>query len=65
MQGSDGFERFAAGGFVLLGMEPDEVELRVMEVADSIYRPHIDALLRADLDWVEPEPHIDLSRPPR
>jgi hypothetical protein len=65
MQGSDGFERFAAGGFELLGIEPDEAELRVMQVADSIYRPHIDALLRADLDGVEPEPEIDLSRPPQ
>jgi hypothetical protein len=65
MQGSDGFQRFAAGGFELLGIEPDEMELRVMQVADSVYRTHIDALLRADLDGVEPEPDIDLSRPPQ
>ena len=65
MQGSDGFERFAGGGFQLLGIVADDVQLHVMEIADSIYRPRIDALLEADLDGVEPEPRIDLSRPPK
>jgi hypothetical protein len=64
MQGSDGFQRFVGGGFELLGIEADEAELAVIEVAGSIYQPRIDALLEADLDDVEPEPHIDLSRPP-
>jgi hypothetical protein len=65
MQGSDGFKRFAGGGFELLGIVADDVQLHVMEVADSIYRPHIEALLAADLEEVAPEPRIDLSRPPQ
>jgi hypothetical protein len=65
MQGNDGLQRFLAGGFERLGIEADETELVVMAVADSIYRPHIDALLEADLDDVAPEPRIDLSQPPR
>jgi hypothetical protein len=65
MQGSDGFKRFAGGGFELFGIVADEVQLRVMEIADSIYRPRLEALLEADLEGVEPEPRIDLSRPPQ
>jgi hypothetical protein len=56
--------RFADGGFELLGIVVDDVELRVIEIADSIYGPSIQALLEADLDEVVPEPRIDLSRPP-
>jgi hypothetical protein len=64
MQGKDGFSRFVGGGFELLGIEADETELAVIEVAGAIYQPHIDALLDADLGEVEPEPRIDLSRSP-
>jgi hypothetical protein len=65
MQGNDGLQSFLAGGFELAGIEADETELAVMAVAESIYRPHIEALLEADLDDVAPEPEIDLSQPPR
>jgi hypothetical protein len=64
MQGSDGFQRFARAGMERLGLDAEEAELAVMEVVDSIYRPHIEALLAADLDRVAPEPGIDLSRRP-
>ena len=64
MQGSDGFQRFAVAGLERVGIEADDAELAVMEVADSLYGPSIDSLLAADLDEVEPEPRIDLSRPP-
>ena len=65
MQGGDGFQTFARAGLERLGIEVDDVELAVIEAADSLYRPHLDALLAADLDEVEPEPGIDPSRPPR
>ena len=65
MQGNDGVHRFLAGGFELAGIEADETELAVMAVAESIYRPHIEALRDADLDDVAPEPEIDLAQPPR
>lgn len=65
MQGSDGLQSFIAGGFELAGIEADEAELAVMAVVESIYRPHVEALLEADLDDVAPEPEIDLSQPPR
>jgi hypothetical protein len=60
----DAFQRFAAGGMELLGIETDEVQLGVMRIVDSIYRPHIDALMDTDLDDVEPEAAPDLSRAP-
>jgi hypothetical protein len=65
MQGSDGFQRFARAGLERLEIEAEEAELAVMEVVDSIYRPRIDALLEADLDAVEAEPRMDLSRAPQ
>ena len=65
MQGNDGWQSFLAGGFERVGIEADETELAVMAVAESIYRPHIQALLAADLDDVAPEPGIDLSQRPR
>jgi hypothetical protein len=64
MQGIDGFDRFAAGGLELLGLEADEAERAVMAAVDAIYRPHVEALLAADLDDVDPEPRVDLSRGP-
>jgi hypothetical protein len=64
MQGKDGFQPFAAGGLELLRLEVDEVQLSVMEAVDAIYRPHVEALLAADLDDVVPEPRIDLALPP-
>jgi hypothetical protein len=65
MQGNDGLQSFLGGGFALAGIKADETELAVMAVAESIYRPHIQALLEADLDDVVPEPEMDLSQPPR
>jgi hypothetical protein len=65
MQGNDGLQSFLAGGFERAGIEANETELAVMAVAESIYRPHIEALLEANLDDVAPEPEIDLSQPPR
>ena len=65
MQGGDGFQTFVETGLERLGIEVDDVELAVIEAADSLYRPHLDALLAADVDDVEPEPEIDLSEPPR
>ncbi len=60
----DAFQSFATGGLELLGMHADEIELGVMRLVDSIYRPHIDALMEDDLDDVELEGDLDLSRPP-
>jgi hypothetical protein len=64
MQGKDGFDQFVAGGLELLGLEAGEAERGVMAAVDAIYRPHVEALLEADLDDVAPEPRIDVSKPP-
>jgi hypothetical protein len=65
MESSDSFPRLARAGFELLGLEPDEAELAVIEAVDALYRPLMQALIEVDLAGVEPEPEIDLSRPPR
>lgn len=65
MQGSDGFQAFARAGLARLGVEANDTELAIMEAADALYRDRVDALMEADLDGVEPEPEIDLGRPPR
>jgi hypothetical protein len=64
MEGADAFERFARAGLERLGIEPSDEDLAVIRVADSVYGPHIEALIEADLSGVEPEPETDLSRPP-
>lgn len=64
MHGGEGFLRFVRTGFELLGIEADEAELAVIGVADSLYRPHTEALLDADLDDVAPEPELDPSAAP-
>jgi hypothetical protein len=64
MQGSDPFDRFARAGLELLGTEADQAELTVIGVVDEIYRPHIEALLAAQLDDVEPEVDQDLGSAP-
>jgi hypothetical protein len=61
---SDAFQRYAAAGLELSGLEADEIELGVMGLVDSIYRPHIDALMDADLDDVERESRLDPSQAP-
>jgi hypothetical protein len=47
-----------------VGLETGDDELAVIEAVDAIYRPLVDALIRAELDGVEPEPGEDMSRGP-
>lgn len=65
MEAADPFESYVRLSFDMLGLEVDDMQLAVMRVADAIYRPHIDALIEADLEGTEPEPDADFSRPPR
>jgi hypothetical protein len=56
---------FARAGFDLIGLSAGEDELAVIEAVDALYRPLMDALLRAELDGIEAEPGTDLSTAPR
>jgi hypothetical protein len=58
------FETFVRVGLGRFGVEIDETELRVIQVAEAVYGPPRDALLAADLSSVEPEVRFDPSRPP-
>jgi hypothetical protein len=58
------FQRYVGGGLELFGIEADQTERGVMEGVFNVYRPLLEALLAADLDGVEPERPLDLSRPP-
>ena len=64
MEGSDAFASFVRSGLERLGLPLDEAELGVIGAAENIYGPDIDAVMRADLGDVPPEPRIDLSRAP-
>ncbi len=57
--------RYVLAGLELAGLDADEAELAVIEGADALYRPLIEALFEAELDAIEPEPGTDMSRPPR
>ncbi|HKG37222.1 MAG TPA: hypothetical protein VKA89_12370 [Solirubrobacterales bacterium] len=52
-------------GLSSLGVEADDAELAVMNVAHATYWPAIASLLSLDLSAVAEEPQPDLSRPPR
>lgn len=58
------FQRYVGGGLELFGIEAEETERGVMEGVFSVYRPLLEALLAADLEAVEPERPLDLSRAP-
>jgi hypothetical protein len=58
-------ERFVEAGLEQLGLEADATMMAVIGAVDSLYRPLIDALMKADLSDVPPEPGLDLSAPPR
>jgi hypothetical protein len=53
--------RLALGRY---GIEVDEVDLAIMQVAERVYGPPRDALLAADLSDVPPEQDLDPSRAP-
>lgn len=64
MRESDDFQGFARSGLDLLGVDVDKTELAVMQAADSLYRPHTEELLAADLDAVAPEHRLDPAAAP-
>jgi hypothetical protein len=62
--GGGATERFVRAGLELLELDADETEIAVIEAADRLYRPVIESLLQAELDGVEREPRVDMSRAP-
>jgi len=64
-EGGTAASRYVRAGLELLGLRTDEAELAVIEAADGLYRPLVEALTEAELDGIEPEPGEDLSRPLR
>lgn len=62
---SDAVQRFVRGGLEIAGIQADDDEIAVMIGADGLYRPLIEAVLRAELDGIEPEPGVDVSGPPQ
>ena len=58
-------ERFVRSGFELLDLEATEAEMAVIEAVEGLYRPLVDGLIEAELDGIEPEPGVDMSRGPR
>jgi hypothetical protein len=58
------FERYLDGGLANFGIEADETERAVITAVWRIYRESLLELLEIDLDGVEPEPRLDLSRAP-
>jgi hypothetical protein len=57
-------ESFLRAGLARLGLEASADEMAVMGAVDSIYWPHIEALMEADLENVEAEPGFHPSRAP-
>jgi hypothetical protein len=69
-EGGDGgdagaIERFVGSGLELLDLEASEAEMAVIEAVHGLYWPLVDGLIEAELDGIEPEPGVDMSRGPR
>jgi hypothetical protein len=58
------FEQYLEKALGLLGIGADETERMVMAGVWSLYEPGMEQLRDADLDEVEPERPVDLSRAP-
>ena len=58
------FQSYLEGGLAVYGIEADPLERSVIESVFAIYRAPIEQLLAADLDGIEPEARLDLSRAP-
>ena len=56
---------YVRAGLDLLGLQATDDEIAVIQAADSLYRPLIERLLKAEFDGVDPEPGVDVSGPPR
>ena len=62
--GAEGFGEYARVALAQMGIEVDDVDLAVMNVAESVYGPERDALMAADLSAVPYEHDFDPSRAP-
>jgi len=60
----DDFERYVRSGARLAEVGVSDVDLAIMRAAQAAYGPALDALDRADLADVWPEPDLDPGRPP-
>jgi hypothetical protein len=66
MESAAAFQGYMDHALELLGIEADETERMVMAAVWALYEPGMEVLRDADLDEVEPEHRLDLSKaPPR
>jgi hypothetical protein len=65
MEAGSPFQRYLDSGLESFGIEADETERAVMAGVWSLWEPGMSLLRDADLDETEPEPHPDLTAPPR
>ncbi len=60
----DDFERYVRSGLSLAEVDVTDVDLAIIRAARAAYGPALEALERADLAGVWPEPDLDPGRPP-
>jgi hypothetical protein len=66
MESASAFQGYMDHALELLGIEADETERMVMAAVWALYEPGMQVLRDTDLDEVEPEHRLDLSKaPPR
>jgi hypothetical protein len=64
MDATDRAEDFIPAGLASLGIDADETDLAVMNVAHGMFWPAIRDLLSFDTSDIEPERQPDLSKAP-
>jgi hypothetical protein len=64
MDAESAFQSYLGGALETFGIEADETERAVMTGIWAVYEPGMTLLRDADLDGIEQEMNVDLSKPP-
>jgi hypothetical protein len=64
MDAESAFQSYLGGALETFGIEADETERAVMTGVWAVYEPGMTLLRDADLDGIEQEMNVDLSKPP-
>jgi hypothetical protein len=61
----DDSRRYIESGLAILGLRAGDDEIAVIQSADAVYRPPLEALMAEEFDGIPHEPGADMANPPR
>jgi len=61
----DDSRRYIESGLATLGLRAGDDEIAVIQAADAVYGPPLEALMAEEFDGIPHEPGADMANPPR